>query len=430
MHSLYWLIAIGCSWFSGDSTKSKVNEEASTEVASDAPTSQKGIEGSDIQQKDEGDISEDAESLPPLAFEYIESISDMNRQTRLVDQPYLGPFIDTIVHIWFHSMHETHIQELEKVLDEQSVSKIIFMPTPFQGSNPRTEKRTATLEKKVQKKKAGKRNNLQAVTNKNRSVTSTKSSKQASQKIGIIRGLGAQRVGWFCDSQSIASQLKGDEALVESRRSAITKKARTDLSNPLCIGLGEIGVAHGAKREGQPSIFMDIDHGILMEVIDDVMRAEKWMYVHLEPLDVESDTVSDETVFQGLVKVCRQFPSARLIVSHTMMTNPQNVRNVLETCPNVYTNIKILHQEWENWKLLEPIHNSDGQLYEDWAKLFEDMPTRFFIGSDFKLWRETKDDAIAYGKTVEEYRSMLGTLQPSVAEQIAYKNAERLLFAR
>ena len=58
------------------------------------------------------------------------------------------------------------------------------------------------------------------------------------------------------------------------------------------------------------------------------------------------------------------------------------------------------------------------------------MPTRFFIGSDFKLWRDTKDDAISYGKTIEEYRLMLGTLKPDVAEQIAYKNAEKLLFAR
>ena len=429
MHSLYWLVIMGCSWFSEDSNQSKINDEASTEVASDSPKYQVKIEDSDTQQKDEDDISEDAEPLPPLAFTYIDSISDMTRQTRLAGKPYLGQFIDTIVHIWFHRTEDTDIQELEKVLDDKNVSKIVFMPTPFQGSNPRADKGTARIEETLQKK-AGKQKKLQSLRNKNRSVISTRSTKQSSHKIAIIRGLGAQRVGWFCDSQSIATQLKGDEAVVEGRRIAITKRARTDLSNPLCIGLGEIGIAHGAKREGQPSIFIDIDHGILMEVFDDVMRAEKWMYVHLEPLNVEIDTVSNETVFQGLVKVCRQFPSARLIVSHTMMTNPQNVRNVLETCPNVYTNIKILHQEWENWKLLEPIHNSDGQIYEDWAKLFEDMPTRFFIGSDFKLWRETKDDAIAYGKTVEEYRRMLGTLQPSVAEQIAYKNAERLLFAR
>ena len=98
MHSLYWLVIMGCSWFSEDSNQSKINDEASTEVASDSPKYQVKIEDSDTQQKDEDDISEDAEPLPPLAFTYIDSISDMTRQTRLAGKPYLGQFIDTIVH--------------------------------------------------------------------------------------------------------------------------------------------------------------------------------------------------------------------------------------------------------------------------------------------------------------------------------------------
>lgn len=425
MSGLCWLMLMGCSFFSD--TTSPVTEKAETTIPqSEGETRVK--DSLDVEGQDEN-----AEDLSPLPFTFVSDISSMMRPTRSSTTPYTGELIDTHLHVWLHSTKESSIKAFETVLNDNNVTRVVFMPTPFQGSNPRTEKGVQKLTQKTEKKQAKtgkKQKNLESVNNKNRSLTSTKSSKQASQKIGIIRGLGAQRVGWFCDSHSISSQLKGDKAMVESRRSAITKKARTDLRNPLCIGLGEVGVAHGSKREGQPSMFMDIDHGILMEVLDDVMRAEKWMDVHLEPLNVETDTVSNQSVFQSLVKVCRQFPSARLIVSHTMMTNPQNVRNLLETCPNVYTNIKILNQEWESWQLLEPIHNAKGQVYEDWATLFEEMPTRFFIGTDYKLWREEKDDAAAYAKTITDYRLLLGTLKPDVAEKIAYQNADRLLFGR
>ena len=37
---------------------------------------------------------------------------------------------------------------------------------------------------------------------------------------------------------------------------------------------------------------------------------------------------------------------------------------------------------------LEPVLNSNGELYKDWALLFEEMPDRFVIGSDAKFMRK------------------------------------------
>ena len=56
VHSLYWLTLIGCSWFSGDSTKSK-------QVYT---TAQLEKEDPDTQQKDEDVISEDSDLLVSL----------------------------------------------------------------------------------------------------------------------------------------------------------------------------------------------------------------------------------------------------------------------------------------------------------------------------------------------------------------------------
>jgi len=47
-------------------------------------------------------------------------------------------------------------------------------------------------------------------------------------------------------------------------------------------------------------------------------------------------------------------------------------------------NLKIRkkHSEWRN---LEHITNQKGELYEDWARLFEEMPDRFMRRSDLIL---------------------------------------------
>tara|TARA_B100002003_G_C13622209_1_gene319068 strand:+ start:43 stop:483 length:441 start_codon:yes stop_codon:yes gene_type:complete len=130
------------------------------------------------------------------------------------------------------------------------------------------------------------------------------------------------------------------------------------------------------------------------------------------------------------------------------------------------------------WKNLEPITDSEGRLYNDWAELFEAMPERFMVGSDMKFGRvfplsraqeydatqstnhnhitpafsetghETRrsgsDDPTAsaghdtapsalrqdqakvflYDVRIKAIREILGSINPDAAELIAYKNAE------
>ena len=67
------------------------------------------------------------------------------------------------------------------------------------------------------------------------------------------------------------------------------------------------------------------------------------------------------------------------------MTNPANARRILKRYPNLVINIRVAKPG--KWKNLEPMLNRDGRVYEDWARLFEEMPSRFMIGTDTKFMR-------------------------------------------
>lgn len=69
------------------------------------------------------------------------------------------------------------------------------------------------------------------------------------------------------------------------------------------------------------------------------------------------------------------------------MTNTISARRILNKYQNVIMNVKI-EKRHEKWKNLEPIINTKGELYEDWAQIFEKMPGRFMIGTDFHFGRE------------------------------------------
>ena len=64
-----------------------------------------------------------------------------------------------------------------------------------------------------------------------------------------------------------------------------------------------------------------------------------------------------------------------------------------------------------------------GRLKPDWKSLFEEFPDRFMVGLDVNNTERMQqiDDLVAY------YRRVLGQLPASIAEELAFRNARRLL---
>ena len=69
--------------------------------------------------------------------------------------------------------------------------------------------------------------------------------------------------------------------------------------------------------------------------------------------------------------------------------------------------------------------NPKGELYEDWAQLFEEMPEKFMIGTDAKFGREGFEVS-KYKKEIEQMRRILGALNPNAARLIAHENAQKI----
>lgn len=123
-------------------------------------------------------------------------------------------------------------------------------------------------------------------------------------------------------------------------------------------------------------------------------------------LHAHADEEALETLF-------RHNPKARIIWAHTGFgTPPEKVEATLVRYPTL----------WGELSYRAGITGPDGRLTDDWRRLFERYPERFLVGSDTWTNQRWQDyDAIIAG-----YRAWLAQLPREVAEQIAYRNAERL----
>ena len=359
-----------------------------------------------------------------MPFEIITKSSDPNRPTKKTVTPYSGDIIDTHFHPWYtQNGVEPELVKLNEIISEFNIKGLILMPTPFQGFNPRHDKKDepkATLKEVNSSSRKRMKNTL---TDPTSAIASWK---------GLLNNTSIQ---FFCDSAALTQYLKSQDSSTVMKQTVeymAKDELKRDLKDPNCLGLGEIALSHGLKvdnlsREDRPhehlhQVFHLADSEFVQVIFKQLSKRNKWIDLHIEPKSADGLPHTQE-MHQSLFQLLSMFPENRVIISHTMMTNPQNLRSWMKTFPNLYTNIKIALKDWDH---LEPITNKDGELYEDWAQLFEEMPNRFFIGSDFKFMRTSNDDSSAYKSTLLRYQVLLGSLSAETASKIGYKNAQEL----
>ena len=134
------------------------------------------------------------------------------------------------------------------------------------------------------------------------------------------------------------------------------------------------------------------------------LAAEHGIYLH-----IHADAATIRAVF-ALV------PDARVLWAHAGLTeSPQTVSGVLDEYPNVWVDISIREYQIAPDGLLEPA----------WETLFLRHPDRITVGSD--TWIPPRWES--YEQIITQDRTWLAQLPREVAEQIAYRNAERLFGA-
>ena len=190
-----------------------------------------------------------------------------------------------------------------------------------------------------------------------------------------LKNMAPDNVKLFVGSNYITywlHQICHDEE-VSNKLSTVLAQLSEDLSSSDYIGVGEIGVLHFRKNPSQHVISFQPNSAPFLDIVEEIAKHDVWLDLHIEPVD--PDGVSHEDwAFGGLHLLLHRNPTLKFILFHTAMTNPSNARHILETYPNVMMSIKPMTPT-RAWKNLETVLNSNGKVYEDWATLFEEMPS-------------------------------------------------------
>ena len=328
--------------------------------------------------------------LPQPAFEVERRRSKLDRPARAHRKPYKGPIGDILLHIFpprDSNFDESRLKGIVKAIRDSDVELAIFSPTPNDG----------------------RRRNYEYLLELRRK----------------LRDLDSKRIKLFCGSDYITFWLHGaySYGYIRGELEHVLNRLSKNLDSGANVGVGEVGLYHFNKTGDQPVIQFPPNFEPFVRVVDLIAKKGTWLYLHAEPVDPEGKSY-EEKVFGGLELLYRRNSNLKLILSHTAMTNSVNARSILIKYPNVMMNIKVINVH-KNWKYLEPITNPRGELYADWAKLFEKMPERFMVGTDAKFFRRGFY-ASNYKKRIKRFRRILGTLNRKTAKLIAYENAQRL----
>lgn len=334
------------------------------------------------------------EAIPPPAFEIRQTRSDANRPSREHHELYRGPLIDVHVHVLVSKRKGQHAAEPKRILDiikSSGVELAIVMPTPNEGRRANHEDGVRLRERLVD--------------------------------------LGGKRIEQFCGSNYLTYWMHRayHEGYPKEELLGILQRLSEDLKSDECSGVGEIALYHFEKRPRQHVIEYPPNFEPFLRVVRLVADRGVWLNLHAEPVDPQGKSYEAE-LFGGMELLFRRNPTLKVILSHTAMTSPYNVRSMLRAYPNLIMDVKIQERHsW--WRNLEPIVNPKGELYEDWAQLFEAMAERFMVGTDAKFGRPGFQ-ITRYRNRIQQMRAILGTLNTKAAGLIAYGNARKIFGAK
>ena len=142
----------------------------------------------------------------------------------------------------------------------------------------------------------------------------------------------------------------------------------------------------------------DVDLPVLQQVISLARQYRIFLHAH-------ADADAIERIFASN-------PDALVIWAHSGFESPAEIAPMLEKYPNLWADLAFRSE-----------HSFNGMVDADWQALFERFPRRFLLGTDTytpERWYYVVEHA-------DWSRIWLGTLPASLAENIAFRNAEALL---
>ncbi len=204
-------------------------------------------------------------------------------------------------------------------------------------------------------------------------------------------------------------------------------------------GIGEIRLRHYGNGPVMPEKEHDYDFPadseFMRRVIDLAARLNLPVAIHLEA-EAEGEHIaflgkpaarSTVPAFERLVSHNRE---ARVIWSHLGRASPKVIDQVLQSHPNLYTDISDVLPCGQNacgcsaaslevfaeYPLKNSIVDENGRLKEAWRVLFERYPDRIMLGTDSM---SAKGYGAMYRALTDQLRDVLAELSPATASKIA-----------
>jgi len=193
-----------------------------------------------------------------------------------------------------------------------------------------------------------------------------------------------------------------------------------DVENALKNGFLWVGEAllrhHGVSQ-------VPADHPAAMQIYDLCAKYDVPITVHQDPADYGDAYIEFERV--------ADMKRNTTFILHGWWLGSAQVTAILQKHPNVYIE---LAGELENAKgdflggTRQDQFSSAGRIGGNWKYIFEKYQDRVINGFDF--WMESQFNSDNLKKNVDYWRDLLGQIDQTAAEKIAYKNVENLLAHR
>jgi predicted TIM-barrel fold metal-dependent hydrolase len=255
------------------------------------------------------------------------------------------------------------------------------------------------------------------------------------ERNGSVRALGeAARY----PARIVPTTIHGDGPRWHGGDPALLDELAADAGTGRYFAMGEFEARHYVSSTNDRDVHKPVDSEGFERVFRIADETGLPMLLHHE---------AEDALLPELERMLERHPKARVIWCHvgrnrdrktwTVLPTPEGVHAFLKRFPNLYFDLNqappgSTHRGTRQldsvlYDRVDPNKGGNNQpdavLDEAWRALFEEFPDRFLFGSDVNTGRWDN-----YGRVVENFRWLiLKRLSPAAGEQIAWRNAWRLM---
>ncbi len=181
------------------------------------------------------------------------------------------------------------------------------------------------------------------------------------------------------------------------------------LNNKIAAGVGEFYVNLSFAPFNRSGIQTDLAASEQQSFLKKVNELGEILHIH------------DEVVGTATQNAFRNFPDIRFVLAHSGYLKPDRLRKLLLENNNLYADLSLIsNRHFGPFNKAPPVALNPS---EKWKSLLIDFSTRFLVASDIGANRERTRLLPA---VIADYRVLLGHLPRAAAENIAFRNFERL----